>query len=184
MKKIKKIKDFAQKVRSLIHALPVLILITSCGGSGAGSSGSASGSLGSSTGGNLYAVAVNTQRQYSLGYDVSYTCDSTTCTLTGEFHHYRYNFADITVMQIFSATLTKNGSGIYTGTICDNAANCYVAQMKIETNKIILESAGKCTMTQQTTTQGGYDAFIASFAPGQVSNPSHLFFNNLTTCSM
>jgi hypothetical protein len=175
--KIKTLYGSLQKwIDLMIKVLPVLLFISCGGGAGGGAASSSAGTTsGSNTTGNIYAKAVSIQKEYSLGYDLSYSCSGNTCSFSGEFHHYRYNNNDITKTQITTAELTQSGSD-YVGIIYLSSGQQFNASIRIGQNFIKIDNGTYCTRSQSATTQSGYDAFLS----GVTVNDGSLQFNALT----
>lgn len=165
MKKVRaKYKTFASMIKQILATLSVAILITSCGGSGGGTAASIDqapeAGLAATTG-QLYAISVNIQKPYSLGYDLSYTCSGNTCSITGELHHWNTAGTYVARAQINSGNLEKSGS-VYVGTFFMVNGQHFTVSVNIDQNFIKIDNGSKCTLRTQTSTQAGYDAYLGS----------------------
>jgi len=165
-----------------ILALTILSLVlTSCGGSSSSASNATAtettttATASSTTTGTLYNKAVYIQRNYSLGYDLSYSCSGNTCSLSGELHHFVPGFDQLKRAVISTAELIASGD-YYVGIITTTSGQTFNASLKINQNVMKIDNGVNCTRTQSATTQSGYDAFIASYP---ISN-GNLQFTALT----
>lgn len=160
-----------------ISAGCLLLSLISCGGGASGSANVATPTVDTQSNitGNLYAKSVSILKNYSLGYDLSYSCSGNACSFTGEFHHYRLGNNDLTRVQISAANLTKSGED-YVGIIYMTSGQQLNASIRIGQNYIKVDNGVNCTKTQSTTTQSGYDSFVSSLT----INDGNLQFNGLT----
>lgn len=159
--KIKAIYGSLQKfIDLMVKTLPIILLL-SCGGAKSGSQNSEQG-LGATTG-DLYAKSVNIQKPYSLGYDLSYSCSGSTCSFTGELHHWNISGTFVTKGQINLGSLTKSGSN-YVGIFHMANGRQFNVSVNIDQNFIKIDNGVNCTRTQASTTQNGYDAYLGSVA--------------------
>jgi hypothetical protein len=166
MKKIKKhYGTFKKMIEGILKTLPILLLVVSCGGPGGGAAGAAVEETLAPVSiiGNLYAISVNIQKPYSLGYDLSYSCSNDTCSVTGELHHWNIAGTFVTKAQISTGNLAKAGSN-YVGIFYMTNGQQFNVSVNIDQNFIKMDNGVNCTRRQETTTQSGYDAYLGSVA--------------------
>lgn len=165
MKKVRaKYKTFANMIKQILSALSVAILITSCGGSGGGAGVAENGSPASlTTTGNLYAISVNIQKPYSLGYELSYSCSGDNCSFTGELHHWNTAGTFVTKAQVNTGSLAKSGDN-YVGIFYLVGGQQFNVSVNIGQNFVKMDNGVNCTRRQATSTLGGYDAYLGSVA--------------------
>ena len=164
MKKIKKAYGtFKKMVEVAIKAIPIVLLITSCGGgTGSPASQNSEQGLGATTG-EIYAKAQDIRKPYSLGHDLSYSCSGDTCSFTGELHHWNIASTFVTKAQINTGNLTKSGS-VYVGIFYLVNGQSFNVSVNIGQNFIKVDNGVNCTRTQASTTQSGYDTYLGGVA--------------------
>lgn len=151
----------------------LLLSLMSCGGGSGGGTSDTAVTASNITTGNIYAKADNIRKEYSLGYDLSYSCTDDTCSFTGELHHWSIAGNYVAKAQISSASLVKSGS-YYTGIIYLTSGQQFNVSINIGQNFIEMNNGVNCTRTQIATTLNGYDSYLGSVA----SSNANIAFNS------
>jgi hypothetical protein len=137
-------------------------VIVSCGGSSSSAPVENTATNSSVTTGTLYNKALHIQKDYSLGYDLSYSCTGNTCSLSGELHHFYPGFDQLKRTQIIKAELTLSGE-YHVGTMTTTSGQTFNVSLKMNQNFMKIDNGVNCTKTNSPTTQSGYDALVASY---------------------